>query len=211
MRTLQRPLALGLLIPALLLAACSGGDDNGDATAPQAQAPPTPFEAYSEITTRIAEEGSSPELALEAFALVFGPIRRVEPPETAGGEGLPSGTGAVRLVMRHFDELSAAQQEAIDELLIPAELRAEGGEPRIGADPAAAGNDQATGSDVVLASSSSDPGTFAQRAGERIRAALDSELTEHTRRIADELAERMGCPTTARSTSGSTRPRTAGR
>lgn len=108
--------ACALFVSLLALSGCGSGEGEGGAGEP-----PVPSEAYSQIVERIAREGSTPELALQAFTLVFGDVPGAQAPETSDGPGLISGTGAAGIAMEHFDEFTPEQQRVIEEKLIPSD------------------------------------------------------------------------------------------
>jgi len=173
-----------LAAAALALGACgSGGGNGGEAAAEETGGPPTPAEAYSEIIERIAKEGSSPALALELFTVVYGDLPDVKAPETQDGPGVPSGTGVLRTLSRHFDELTEVERQAVDHKL--------GFRPEEGAEGAAPKED-AGASAAVLASYGATRLAQADPAEAVLDARLDPDLTQEGREIADEMAQRMG-------------------
>lgn len=73
--------------------------------------------AWQRTVDGIGPDGSiTPKLALQAFAIVYGPLPGVRRPAGPAG-GPPDGTSAILMVYRVWDRLSAAQHRAIDRYL----------------------------------------------------------------------------------------------
>jgi von Willebrand factor type D domain len=73
--------------------------------------------AFERVLDGIADDGSiTPRLALNAFAIAYGPLPGVKRPAGPAG-GPPSATEAMMLVARVWDRLTPAQQRAVDEAL----------------------------------------------------------------------------------------------
>jgi hypothetical protein len=73
--------------------------------------------AWQRTVDGIRPDGSiTPKLALQTFALAYGPLPGVRRPAGPGGEP-PDGTGAMEMVAREWGQLSPAQQQAIDRYL----------------------------------------------------------------------------------------------
>jgi hypothetical protein len=122
--------ALALLLVATLCA-CSAQSPlpapTGSASAPPGQSgstsaqpspelSPTPVQesAWDDVVGQISDDGEvSLQTALDAFVLAIGPLPGVAPPAGAGAT-IPSGTGAVRWLLGHWNELTTEQQAAVD-------------------------------------------------------------------------------------------------
>jgi len=76
--------------------------------------------AWERVLSQIGPDGDvGLETALQAFSLAIGPLPGVAKP--AGRvEEIPSGSGAVRWLMGHYDELTPEQQAAVDRYVTPA-------------------------------------------------------------------------------------------
>jgi hypothetical protein len=98
-----------LVVGLIVFLALRDGEDDSDE-------PPGP-NSWTALQERIYRAGGpTPELALEAFATIFGPLPGVE----VGDVRLPphmSGTGAVRLVQGFSDSFTPAQRAAIRRVL----------------------------------------------------------------------------------------------
>lgn len=90
-------LGLATAVVLILVSCGSGAEPKG----------PSQTDVWADLSRRVAREGSSADLALEAFSLAFGSLPGVDVPATSG-PSLRSGSGAVRLVLRHFQEFSTA-------------------------------------------------------------------------------------------------------
>lgn len=92
---------------------------------PDAYEPATAFEA---VALGIEEDGTVPkDVALQAFALAYGPLPGVDVPE--GEAGMHSGTAARMWISRYYDELTPEQRDAVDAALLP--LDAQGRPPEM--------------------------------------------------------------------------------
>jgi hypothetical protein len=81
--------------------------------------PIDPDDPWAQVLTGIERDGTVPlETALEAFALLIGPLPGVETPP---GEVplVEDGTPAVTMLLSHWDELTPAQQRVVDDYLTP--------------------------------------------------------------------------------------------
>jgi hypothetical protein len=103
---------LTILVAATLtvasLAACSHRSSN-----PPSSSPPPVLTAWQSVLRQIKPDGSvTTETALSAFAMAIGPVPGALVP-AGPSEEIASGTIAIRWVMRHWGDLSAAQHSAI--------------------------------------------------------------------------------------------------
>ncbi len=106
-RTLSSPL-LALLMVGICLTGCGSQSTS---------AHPAPQTAWQKLLGSIDADGhESTQTALQAFALAIGPVPGVQVPSGTPGE-IFSGSIAVEMVMNHWAELTANQQQAIDTLL----------------------------------------------------------------------------------------------
>ncbi|HUH07073.1 MAG TPA: hypothetical protein VML96_04610 [Egibacteraceae bacterium] len=179
--------AAAIVLVAVVLAGIALPRGNGGA--PDEVSPGNPdavpqIDSWNKLTRDITRTGSTPELALQAFAAVFGAVPGVAGPTEAGPPFLESGTGAVRLILRHFGELSDEQRRAVEGRLLPAGLVAE-------PEQSASAGPQPQ---VMLANMT---GSQAQAGDEPPDVSLDPDLTRRARQIADDIAERVGRPVTA--------------
>ncbi len=107
------------MVLALLVAACGGSEQEPPDTTSEGTG------SWDLIASGITEEGVPLDVALQAFALEVGPLPGVDTP--AGGGPVPSGTGAVRWTLGHWDELNSEQQEAVTGYLHPSRSSRVGG------------------------------------------------------------------------------------
>jgi hypothetical protein len=111
MRTLRWSLPL-LLLLSTALAGCSLSLPETTATpspSPRAQLSP----AWAAVLNQIGPNGEiSLATALQAYSLVFGPLPGVQAPPSDGGL-IGSGTLAVEMILQHYHDLTAAQQQAV--------------------------------------------------------------------------------------------------
>ncbi len=109
--------AAWLLALLLLMAACSGGDSDSGTTSTVAPTAPAKDAgtSYDQLMERFAATDGTvtPELALTAFALQFGDVPGSLNLARDGSEPR-SGTNAIRWVVSVWDDLSVAQQEAVE-------------------------------------------------------------------------------------------------
>lgn len=102
-----------LLVGMLALAACVApfSGHNAAPTPPTAPNPISP--AWTAVLKQIGPKGEvSLATAEQAYALVFGPLPGVSAPANAGGL-IPDGTLALRMILAHYNELNAAQQQMV--------------------------------------------------------------------------------------------------
>lgn len=163
-------LGLATAVVVLILVSCgSGAEPKG----------PSQTDVWADLSRRVAREGSSADLALEAFSLAFGSLPGVDVPATSG-PSLRSGSGAVRLVLRHFQEFSPEQQRAIEERLIP---------PGLSPDRGSGGSALAAGP-FLAAAGLGARGLQAQATVPDV--AIDQDLTREARQIAAEIGTAVG-------------------
>jgi hypothetical protein len=72
--------------------------------------------AWETVVAGITEDGVPLQVALEAFTLAIGPLPGVETPE-GPSQPIPSGSGALRWTLGHWEELTGEQQAAIEDYL----------------------------------------------------------------------------------------------
>lgn len=125
------------IVVALIVASCAGSDvdpaDQADIPHRDAQFDSDvaveeivdvvlePETAWEAALTGITDDGAVPlGVALQAFSLALAPLPGVELESNlaAGTDHLLSGTGAVNWVLRHWDDLTAAQQQAVGNILV---------------------------------------------------------------------------------------------
>jgi len=81
--------------------------------------PPDPTDSWAQLTSTIERDGTvSLDTALAAFALLIGPLPGVETP-AGDPPRISSGSGPIRWLLGHWDELSTAQRDAVEALLRP--------------------------------------------------------------------------------------------
>jgi hypothetical protein len=99
---------------------CTGGDAQRDVETEPAQAEAPPPQAWEEVRRRIAEAGGlTPQVALDWFATLFGPVPGAEPIDLP--QPAMSGTQAVRYVLDQWDQLTDDQRRAVAEAIaVPA-------------------------------------------------------------------------------------------
>lgn len=108
-----------VMVVAMAATACAAGSKRPEAvdSAHTQTAAPAQRTAWSQVLHEIGPEGGiTRDTALRAFALAFGPLPGVSVP--AGEVGtIRSGSGAVRWLLRYWDEITAAQRAAATRLV----------------------------------------------------------------------------------------------
>lgn len=122
----RRPatVALALLVTlALLATACSGSSSGRARAATKANGGPAPAStAWGKVLARIGPDGTvDRQTALQAFALAFGPVPGVRVPNGPKGR-VTSGSEALRWAVRFRDEMTPAQQGAVDRVVHAGDL-----------------------------------------------------------------------------------------
>jgi hypothetical protein len=123
--------ACGSTTPAPSLAEPSAGAPtstqpaaSAPATAPSPPARPSPppvdqGDTWARLTSTIQRDGTVPlETALKAFALLVGPLPGAEAP-TGDPPPVSSGSGAIRWLLGHWDELTPSQRAGVEAALAP--------------------------------------------------------------------------------------------
>lgn len=153
MRSRRAPLAI-LAIVALAASACGGASGSGDDRATGGdEKEPT---AWEQVLDGITDDGTVPkETALQAFSLVIATLPGVDVPD-GPVEPVPSGSGAVRWLLRYHDDLTPAQREAVDAVLTPTATAAGGPGMRAGAGPSECDGEKALAYDSMVKQAATD-------------------------------------------------------
>lgn len=100
-----------LLVGILTLTACAAPSNGHTGTPTAAPNPISP--AWAAVLKQIGSKGEvSLATAEQAYALVFGALPGVSAPANSGGV-IPDGTLALRMILAHYNDLNAAQQQAV--------------------------------------------------------------------------------------------------
>lgn len=101
---IRRLISLVAAVP-LLLTACTGRGHHSPS--------PDPRSAWEQIAAQLGPGGAvSADTALQAFALLYGPIPGVTPPSGPSGEVF-SGSLAIEWAMQHLDDMTDEQRRAV--------------------------------------------------------------------------------------------------
>lgn len=159
--------------------------DGGPAPAPSfvlpTRPPLDPDDAWAGVTSAIERDGTVPlDVALTAFALLIGPLPGVDPPR-GDTPRISSGSGPVRWLLGHWDDLTPAQRDAVEALLAPRPAST-----RVPAAPFAAPARLAAS---IAAVPSCPGGNVSPRQGE-----FDDKVVEATGSISAMLGRPLGLP-----------------
>jgi hypothetical protein len=81
---------------------------------PEQPAPPAPPSVWEQTLAEVDDNGDvSVATAVMAYSIAIQPLPGVTVPAAARNETIPSGTVAVRWLLRHWDALSPQQQQAV--------------------------------------------------------------------------------------------------
>lgn len=106
---------LGAFAAAVFLLGSDGGGDG------------SVEDAWTRLEDRILDEGGvTEEIALDAFALAFGPLPGVDPPQGALARPI-SGTESLRWISRYEDDLTDEQRRAVARVVTGNRQAIEGG------------------------------------------------------------------------------------
>src|SRR5262245_9743338 len=107
-----KPRTLSILVAAALAVASLAACSSHRSSSPPSSSPPA-LTAWQSVLGQMSPDGSvTTETALSAFAMAIGPVPGAVVPAGPSQE-IVSGTIAIRWIMRHWGDLSAAQHSAI--------------------------------------------------------------------------------------------------